>query len=135
MKTLGAKGDGVSDDSVILNSILEGSANMSSIVFFPYGIYIIKDTLKIPLGSRIIGQAWPQIMARGRKFEDPEIPKVAVQVGKKGDVGVVEIQDMMFTVGGPTAGAVIVEWNVREITQGSAGLWGKNTQIPLNTKH
>ena len=51
---------------------------------------------------------------------------MAVQVGKEGDVGIVEIQNMMFTVSGPTAGAVLMEWNVHESTQGSAGLWGKS---------
>ncbi len=97
---------------------------MSSIVFFPYGIYVIRDTLKIPLGFRIVGQAWSQIMAHGSNFEDADSPKVAVQIGMKGDIGVIEIQDLMFTVGGPTAGAILVEWNARELTQGSVGLWG-----------
>lgn len=63
-------------------------------------------------------------MATGAKFQDVNNPKVAVQVGQIGDVGVIEIQDMMFTVSGPTAGAVLVEWNVYEISQGSVGLWG-----------
>ena len=64
-------------------------------------------------------------MATGAKFQDASNPRVAVQVGKVGDIGVIEIQDMMFTVSGPTAGAILVEWNVHEITQGSVGLWGK----------
>lgn len=132
VKSMGAKGDGVSDDTAILNSVLAIAANMSSIVFFPFGSYIITDTLRIPVGSRIVGQAWPQIMAKGAKFQDALKPRVAVQVGKEGDKGIIEIQDMMFTVSGPTAGAIVVEWNVHESTQGSAGLWGKTyvTLIP-----
>lgn len=124
VKMFGARGDGLTDDSAVLNSVLANAANMSSVVFFPFGVYIIKDTLKIPVGSRIIGQAWPQIMATGSKFQDAQNPHVAIQVGRRGDVGAVEIQDMMFTVSGPTAGAVVVEWNVHELSQGSAGLWG-----------
>lgn len=123
VKAYGAKGDGVTDDTAALNSVLSAAANMSSIVHFPYGVYVIKDTLHVPLGSRIIGQVWPQIMATGSKFEDAENPHVAVQVGKEGDTGILEIQNMMFTVSGPTAGAVLMEWNVHESTQGSAGLW------------
>jgi hypothetical protein len=125
VKALGATGDGKSDDTAVLNSILDRAANMSSIVYFPFGVYIIKDTLKVPVGSRIIGQAWSQIMATGPKFEDETKPRVAVQVGKAGDRGIIEIQDMMFTVSGPTAGAILMEWNVHESTQGSAGMWGE----------
>ena len=127
VKALGAKGDGVTDDTTALNSILSRGSNMSSIVYFPYGVYVIKDTLKIPKNSRILGQAWSQIMATGPKFQDGNNPHVAVKVGQEGDVGIVEIQDMLFTVSGPTAGAVLMEWNLHESTQGSAGLWGKNT--------
>jgi polygalacturonase len=57
VKAIGAKGNGVTDDTPVLNAILQNAANISSIVYFPFGIYIIKDTLKVPVGSRIIGQA------------------------------------------------------------------------------
>lgn len=125
VKALGAKGDGVTDDTTVLNSIFKMAANMSSIVFFPHGVYIIKETLTIPKNSRVLGQAWSQIMATGDKFEDVKNPHVAVKVGSQGDEGIMEIQDLLFTVSGPTAGAVLVEWNIHESTQGSAGLWGK----------
>lgn len=125
IKTAGAKGDGVTDDTSALNSIFSAAANMSSIVYIPYGVYVITDTVRIPVGSRIIGQAWPQIMAKGPKFRDPMFTHVAVKVGDPGESGVVEIQDIMFTVSGATAGAILLQWNVHEKTQGSAGLWGK----------
>lgn len=64
-------------------------------------------------------------MATGTAFQDMNNPKVAVQVGTAGSVSVVEIQNIIFTVKGPTAGAVLLEWNVHESTQGSAGLWGE----------
>lgn len=92
--------------------------------YFPYGVYFIKDTLHIPVGSRIIGQAWSQIMASGPNFQDELNPRAVAQVGREGDVGTIEIQDLMFTVSGPTAGAVLVEWNVHESYQGSVGMWG-----------
>jgi hypothetical protein len=129
VKALGAKGDGSSDDTAILNHILDVAANVSGIVYFPHGIYIIKDTLDVPVGSRIIGQAWPQIMATGTKFQDMANPRAAVRVGAVGSVGVMEIQCMMFTVRGPTSGAVLVEWNVHESTQGSAGLWDSHIRV------
>lgn len=47
-----------------------------------------------------------------------------MQVGKAGDVGIVEITSMMVTVKGPTAGAVTIEWNVAGSSLGAAGIWG-----------
>lgn len=125
VRSYGAKGDGNTDDTVVLNSILGVAANLPAIVYFPYGIYIIQDTLNIPKNSRIIGQAWPQIMAKGSTFQDVNAPHVAVRVGSPGDVGIVEIQDMLFTVFGPTAGTMLMEWNIHESVQGSVGLWGE----------
>ena len=43
-------------------------------------------------------------------------------VGYPGDKGILEISDMLFTVKGPTAGAILMEWNVQESTQGSGEL-------------
>lgn len=129
VKDYGVKGDGSSDDTLILNWALSYAANLSSVVYIPYGVYAISDTLRVPVGSRIVGQAWPQIMATGAKFEDIESPRAAVQVGKVGDVGIIEIQGMMFTVSGPTAGAVLVEWNVEQSVKGSAAMWDSHVRI------
>ncbi|KAF3386940.1 Glucan 1,3-beta-glucosidase [Penicillium rolfsii] len=93
VKALGAKGDGVTDDTTVLNSILSRGSNMSSIIYFPHSI-----------------------MATGPKFQDLENPYVAVRVGQQGDIGIVEIQDILFTVSGPTAGAVLMEWNIAYYT-------------------
>lgn len=133
VKALGAKGNGVTDDTIVLNSILSGAANTSSIVYFPYGVYIVTDTLRVPIGSRIIGQAWSQIMGKGAKFENELKPRPVVQVAMRGDEGIIEIQDMMFTVSGATAGAVVVEWNAKEATQGSVGLWGTTSSLFLHS--
>ncbi|KAI2907774.1 CAZyme family GH55 [Aspergillus niger] len=129
VKDWGAAGDGKTDDTAVLNSILDRAANMSSIVFFPYGVYIIRDTLRVPVNSRIMGQVWSQIMATGPKFQDEQNPHIAVQVGQVGDRGIVEIQSLMFTVSGPTAGAVLMEWNVHQVIQGSAGMWDSHFRV------
>ncbi|KAM0188779.1 hypothetical protein ACHAPI_010388 [Fusarium lateritium] len=130
VRALGAKGDGKTDDTAALNSILSGAANTSSIVYFPFGVYIVKDTLRVPMGSRIIGQAWSQIMGTGSNFEDETKPRAMVQVGRPEDPpGIIEIQDMMFTVSGPTAGAVLVEWNARESSKGSVGMWDSHFRV------
>ncbi|KAL2759071.1 glycoside hydrolase family 55 protein [Sodiomyces alcalophilus JCM 7366] len=130
VRALGARGDGLTDDTAVLNSILSGAANTSSIVYFPFGVYIVKDTLRIPMGSRIIGQVWSQIMGIGVRFQDEAKPRAVVQVGRPQDApGIIEIQDMMFTVSGPTAGAVLLEWNAKESSKGSVGMWDSHFRV------
>ena len=66
-----------------------------------------------------------------------------IKVGNAGDQGIIEMSDLLFTVKGATAGAVLVEWNIHQtsqvsskhhflsttnsilIIQGSAAMWGK----------
>ncbi len=48
-----------------------------------------------------------------------------LKVGLPGTVGDVEMQDLLFTTLGNTAGAILVEWNIKAKTAGSAGLWGE----------
>jgi hypothetical protein len=63
-------------------------------------------------------------MATGSKFSDMQKPRIAMRVGQPRQAGAVEIQSIILTVKGATAGAVMMEWNVHESGQGSAGLWG-----------
>jgi hypothetical protein len=52
-------------------------------------------------------------------------PQPLLIVGEEIDTGVIEMQDMLFTATGATAGVVLVEWNIAESSQGSAAMWGK----------
>lgn len=113
----GVSNAGEGDQTEAINSLLSGNAG--SVIFFPAGVHLVEDTVQVPVGSRIIGSGWSQIMGTGPLFEDEQSPKVLVQVGQADDRGVVEITDIMFTVRGPTAGAIFMEWNVHEEGQGS----------------
>ncbi|KAH6722001.1 exo-1,3-beta-D-glucanase [Leptodontidium sp. MPI-SDFR-AT-0119] len=124
-----AKGDGVTDDSIGLNLLFLVAITLNRPVFFPMGSYIIKDTLNIPVGSRIVGEVWSQIVAEGAKFADMANPYVAVRVGDQGSSGVMEIQDMMFTAKGATAGVILMEWNVAQSSPGSAAMWDSHFRI------
>jgi len=81
--------------------------------------------LTVPAGTRLVGEGWSVIAGKGEKFQDQEHPKVVVRVGKKHSRGVTEITDVLFTTVGPTPGAIVVEWNVRqpEGFQAGAGMW------------
>jgi hypothetical protein len=65
-------------------------------------------------------------MGCGANFVDINVRRVVVKVGEIGDVGSAEIQDLLFTVKGPTAGALILEWYIKKVTPGSAAIWGEN---------
>ncbi|KAK6540122.1 hypothetical protein TWF694_008944 [Orbilia ellipsospora] len=123
VRSMGAKGDGVTDDTAALNSALSSAASAGQILWIPYGTYIITNTVVIPPGSRVVGEIWPQLMAKGANFADQTNPIPMIRVGTPGSTGTVELQDLMFTVQGATAGAILVEWNIKETTQGGAALW------------
>lgn len=129
IKSMGAKGDHASDDTATINRVLRHAANAGSTAFFSYDAYVVSDTINIPVGSRIVGQVWPMIIGVGAKFQDEQQPRPVVRVGKPGDSGVVEISDMLFTAYAGLVGAVVVEWNVRESTQGSAAMWSTYKQV------
>ncbi|KAI0410472.1 pectate lyase superfamily protein-domain-containing protein [Xylaria grammica] len=123
----GVSNNGKGDQTAAINSLLSG--NVGALIFFPAGVYLVEGTVKIPVGSTIAGSGWSQIMATGSYFQDEKSPQVVVQVGKEGDVGVIEISDMLFTVQGPTAGAILMEWNVHEGSQGSAAMWDSHFRV------
>lgn len=120
-----AVGNGVSDDTSAFNRALAAVAGTANILWIPAGVYLVTDTVFIPSGTKLVGQSWAQIMGSGVKFQNANAPYPVIKVGNVGDVGNVEIQDLLFTVRGPAAGAVILEWNIHEASQGSAAMWGK----------
>lgn len=62
---------------------------------------------------------WSQLVASGTYFADMSNPQVMLQVGNYGDVGTIEISDMLFTSIGALPGLVMVEWNIAADSQGS----------------
>uniref|UniRef100_A0A093VD60 Glucan endo-1,3-beta-glucosidase BGN13.1 n=1 Tax=Talaromyces marneffei PM1 TaxID=1077442 RepID=A0A093VD60_TALMA len=123
------KGDGVTDDSTSLNAILRDNAANCRVSYFPYGVYLLRDTLFIPPGSRIVGQAWAVLSGAGGAFTDPWNPRPVVRVGYPGDVGVAEIQNMRFTVSEVLPGAKILEINMAGSSPGDVGLWNTLTTV------
>lgn len=91
------------------------------------GFYVVSSTLTIPAGTRLVGEAWSVIAGKGAAFQNQLKPQVVVRVGEvwAPSQQVTEITDVVFTTVGPTAGAIVVEWNVREPygVQAGAGMW------------
>ncbi|KAH8898657.1 pectin lyase-like protein [Thozetella sp. PMI_491] len=124
------KGDGVTDDTACFQKVLNDNKD-NKIVFVDAGTYILTDTVVVPKGSRIVGETWAQLAASGPKFGNVKEPNVMLRMGQPGDVGRLEIQDLVFTSKGPTPGAVFVEWNIQGYKgqPGSAGMWDCHVRV------
>lgn len=71
----GILNDGTGDQTNAINSLL----GRSTPVFFPAGVYLVRGTVHVPVGSVIVGEGWSQIMATGPFFEDETTPHVMIQ--------------------------------------------------------
>ncbi|TVY51390.1 Glucan endo-1,3-beta-glucosidase BGN13.1 [Lachnellula cervina] len=122
-------GDGATDDSASLNAILAQAAANCKIAYFPYGVYVVKSTLFVPAGSRLVGEAWAVISGAGSTFKNVDSPQPVVKVGNSGDIGVAHISDMRFSVAEPLPGAIILQINIAGASPGDVGIW--NTPITI----
>lgn len=128
VRTYGAAGDGVSDDSDALQQAIDDNVN-GKVVFIPHGAYVITKTVTIPSGVRIIGELWSILMANGPNFQDEQNPQPMIRVGSPGEVGTVEITDIMFSTKGANPGAILVEWNMKGSSPGAAGMWDSHFRV------
>jgi glucan 1,3-beta-glucosidase len=128
-KAAGCKGDGVTDDTAAIQALFD-SCTANDVVYFDHGAYLVTNTVRVPKNIRITGEIWPLIMAGGSSaFTDQANPKPVFQVGQPGDTGAVELSDLIFETQGPQPGAIMIEWNVAESSQGSVGLWDVHIRI------
>ncbi|KAL2863746.1 exo-beta-1,3-glucanase Exg0 [Aspergillus lucknowensis] len=128
VKSAGAKGDGTTDDTAAIQSVLD-SATADQIIYFDHGAYIVTDTIHVPKTIKIVGEVWPVLMATGTKFSDEQNPIPLLQVGQPGDVGSVEISDLTLLTKGPAPGAILMEWNIAEESLGSVGMWDVHFRV------
>lgn len=57
VKDFGARGDGKTDDTKAIIAALKANVNRR-ITYFPAGNYRVSDTVLVPAGSRLVGEAW-----------------------------------------------------------------------------
>ncbi|KAL3958846.1 hypothetical protein ACCO45_007008 [Purpureocillium lilacinum] len=103
-------GDHTKDESAALNKVLQYAAQQNKIAYFPFGKYRVDSTLFIPLAR-----------ASSARLGRPLLP--IVSVGRAGDVGVAQIQDMRFTVSDVLPGAIILQFNMAGNAPGDVALW------------
>ncbi|KAF2099288.1 family 55 glycoside hydrolase [Rhizodiscina lignyota] len=130
VKDAGAIGDGVSDDTAAIQTLFN-TVSTNQVVFFDHGAYLIRDTIQVPANIRMTGEEFPMIMVDGSSptFSDINNPKPAWRVGNPGDVGHVEMTDMVFETRGPAPGAIIIEWNLAGDQPGNAAMWEVHWRI------
>ncbi|KAF8139667.1 glycoside hydrolase family 55 protein [Boletus edulis] len=130
VKGQGAKGDGKTDDTAAIQNVFNQYAGCK-IIFFDAGVYYVTDTITIPAGTQIVGEAWTVILGGGSNFQSQTNPRVVIQVGTPGSQGIMEISGILFSTAGPAAGAIVLEWNVHDPSgqQGAAGLWDTHIRL------
>ncbi|KAL4893184.1 pectate lyase superfamily protein-domain-containing protein [Aspergillus ambiguus] len=124
-----ATGDGVTDDTEAFQNAINSHADGNTVIYVDSGAYILTDTVTIPPGVKLVGEAWAQIVASGSNFGNPRNPRPMLRVGNTGDTGSVEMQDLIFTTLSATPGLILVEWNLRADSHGSAGMWDCHARL------
>lgn len=129
VRSSGAVGNGATDDTAALQSAIDTAVAGGKVVFIDHGLYLITSTLRIPAGAKIVGEAYPVIMASGSYFSNINTPQAAVQIGTTGEAGTVQLSDFIVSGQGATAGAVLIEYNLVSPAGTPSGLWDVHTRI------
>ncbi|KAL3454952.1 PLC-like phosphodiesterase [Aspergillus heterothallicus] len=110
-------GDGITDDTAAVQQVFNDYGDGSKIIFVDSGTYMLTDTVTIPKDAKIHGEAWSYN------------PRVMLKIGEEGDEGTVEMQDLILTTKGGTAGVALMQWNVKAANPGDAALWDVHARI------
>jgi glucan 1,3-beta-glucosidase len=130
LKSKGAKGDGVTDDTAALQAAIDGLQD-GEILHADHGAYLITKTVVIPAEKnvKIQGEVYTMFLITGEFFGNMDDPKPGFQVGKKsGDKGTFEMQDAIIGTQGPAPGGILMEWNINA-EKGLAGLWDVHFRV------
>ena len=129
VKTGGAKGDGVTDDTTAVQNVITAAAVAGKVVFFDAGTYKVTKTIFVPAGSKIVGESYSVIMSSGSYFSNVNSPQAVVQVGNPGNTGVVQWSDMIISTQGAQGGAILILWNLASTAASPSGMWDVHTRI------
>jgi hypothetical protein len=69
------------ENAAAIDRALATAASQNKVLLFPAGIHTVSHMLDIPVGSRITGTLWLQIMAVGAEFERVDEPHVLARYG------------------------------------------------------
>ncbi|OAA68257.1 Pectin lyase fold protein [Niveomyces insectorum RCEF 264] len=131
VRAAGACGDGHTDDTAALQAAINNATQTNRVVYIDYGLYLVTVPLVVPPGARIVGEAYPMLLAGGSAaFADAAHPQALLRVGAySGQAGTVELSDLVLATQGAQPGAVLLEWNLAAPAGKPAGLWDVHTRI------
>ena len=127
VRSFGATGNGATDDTAAIQSAIRQAASSGKVLYFDQGTYKVTGTIYVPAGSRMVGEAYPVIMATGGKFSSITTPVPVMQIGKPGESGSIEWSDMIVSTQGSAPGAVLIQWNLAAAT--GSGMWDVHTRV------
>jgi glucan 1,3-beta-glucosidase len=61
VRSAGAQGNGVTDDTTALQNIINSATAAGNVVFFDAGTYLVTKTLLIPAGAKLVGEGYSVI--------------------------------------------------------------------------
>ncbi|KAF2872077.1 pectate lyase superfamily protein-domain-containing protein [Massariosphaeria phaeospora] len=126
-RSAGARGDGNSDDTTAIQNAINQAIRENKVLFFDHGVYKVTNTIYVPPGARMVGEAYSVIMASGNTWSNMDNPVPVIQIGRPGDRGSVEWSDMIVATQGATPGAKLIEYNLA--TDRGSGIWDVHTRI------
>jgi glucan 1,3-beta-glucosidase len=74
VRSAGATGNGVTDDTTALQNVINSATAAGNIVFFDAGTYLVTKTLTIPAGAKLVGESYSVI---SKSFAECFIPFLA----------------------------------------------------------
>jgi glucan 1,3-beta-glucosidase len=114
----------------MLNDLFNYTTSNGLIAYLDAGVYIVSDTIFIPPGAKIVGEALAAvIMGTGANFQDMANPRPVVQIGLPGQGGSVEWSDTIVSTRGSCAGAVAIQYNLHSMSGMPSGMWDVHVRI------
>jgi glucan 1,3-beta-glucosidase len=129
-RDLGCSGNGKKDDTAALQAAILKAKAEKKILFIDAGYYMVTNTIYIPAGSKIVGEALATvILSTGEFFNDMDSPQAVVKVAEPGEYGFAELSDLILSTKGQQKGAVLMEYNLGTYEGEPSGLWDVHTRI------
>ncbi|KAK2035873.1 pectin lyase-like protein [Colletotrichum somersetense] len=126
-------GDNSHDDGPNINAILQKYKGCK-IIFVPQGIYLTKETIYVPPGTRLIGETLSIFNGLGSRWWNPDDPQPILKVGNPGETGIAQITDITVEVADVQQGATLVQINMAGSRPGDVGVWSSVFRVG-GTKH
>lgn len=123
---VGAKGDGVADDT----AAVQKAVDQSDVVFFPFGTYLLSSTVTLRNNSVLVGEGLAVLMAKAGspafQNESNPTPMILTPAGASTSV---QFADLLFSAEGDVPGCTLLQWQ----SGPASGLWDVHYRLEHTT--